>query len=249
MRILHASDLHYSLPQFDWLVAEASDFDLVTLAGDHLKIGSLVPLETQSETVLEYFAKLHSAAPLAVCSGNHDLTGPDADGERAALWLGAADAIGIPTDGSSVVIGSTLVTVCPWWDGPRGRAALVARLTADAARRPARWIWVYHWPPRGSRTAWTGRRDHGDRDLRVWIEEFGPDVLLTGHIHQAPFTPDGSWADRIGDTWVFNAGHQIGPVPAHVELDLTENTAKWVSLLGTEEFDLSAGVAPERTSF
>ena len=100
MRILHASDLHYSLPQFDWVVGEASDFDLVTLAGDHLKIGSLVPLETQSETVLEYFSLLHSAGPLAVCSGNHDLTGPDAEGERSALWLSAAEAAGVPTDGS-----------------------------------------------------------------------------------------------------------------------------------------------------
>ena len=39
MRILHVSDLHYSLPQFDWVVGAASKFELLTLAGDSLKSG------------------------------------------------------------------------------------------------------------------------------------------------------------------------------------------------------------------
>jgi Icc-related predicted phosphoesterase len=249
MRILHASDLHYSLPQFDWVLDAAPQFDLLTLAGDHLKIGSVVPLEDQCVTILEYFSLLGSERPIAICSGNHDLTGPDSEGERAALWLSEANVVGVATDGSSEFVGDALVTICPWWDGPAGRATLVARLKSDAARRPLRWIWVYHWPPHGTLTSWTGRRDYGDRDLRAWIEEYRPDVVLTGHIHQAPFTPDGSWADRIGNTWIFNAGHQIGPEPSHVELDLTENTARWVSLLGTEEFDLSLAAGQERTAF
>jgi Icc-related predicted phosphoesterase len=249
MRILHVSDLHYSLQQFDWVVGAASEFELLALAGDYLRVGSVVPLDDQTLTVLEYLTLLQSVTSIAVCSGNHDLTGPDAGGEQSALWLSEAKAVGIPTDGSSLMAGDTLVTICPWWDGPIGRAALVERLAADANRRAARWVWVYHWPPLGSPTSWTGKRDFGDRDLRGWIEEYRPDVVLTGHIHEAPFRPDGSWADRIGDTWVFNAGHQIGPAPAHIELDFTENTAKWVSLLGTEEFDLSLRAAPERIVF
>ena len=44
--------------------------------------------------------------------------------------------------------------------------------------------------------------------------------MLTGHVHQAPFVPGGGWVDRIGTTWVFNAGQQPGPVPARVEIDL-----------------------------
>jgi Icc-related predicted phosphoesterase len=249
MRILHVSDLHYSLQQFDWVVGAASEFELLALAGDYLRVGSVVPLDDQTGTVLEYLSLLQSVTSIAVCSGNHDLTGPDAGGEQSALWLSKARAVGIPTDGSSDMVGDTLVTICPWWDGPIGRAALVEQLEADANRRAARWVWVYHWPPLGSLTSWTGKRDFGDKDLRGWIEEYRPDVVLTGHIHEAPFKPDGSWADRIGGTWVFNAGHQIGPAPAHIELDFTENTAKWVSLLGTEEFDLSLPAAPERIVF
>ena len=55
-----------------------------------------------------------------ICSGNHDLTGLDANGEQSALWLSEARANGIPTDGSSEFVGTTLVTICPWWDGPKG---------------------------------------------------------------------------------------------------------------------------------
>src|SRR3954471_993907 len=34
MRALVVADLHYSLPQFDWLLAAAPEFDLVIFAGD-----------------------------------------------------------------------------------------------------------------------------------------------------------------------------------------------------------------------
>jgi Icc-related predicted phosphoesterase len=148
-----------------------------------------------------------------------------------------------------LLIDDTLVTICPWWDGPIGREAVAAQLAADALRRPARWVWVYHWPPLGSPTCWTGRKDYGDADLRDWIDEHRPDIVLTGHVHESPFKPDGSWADRRGDTWVFNGGQQIGPVPSRVELDLETNVARWVSMLGTEEVDLAGGKVPERTVF
>ena len=106
---------------------------------------------------------------------------------------------------------------------------------------------MYHWPPTGSPTSWTGRREYGDPDLAGWIVEHQPDLVLAGHVHEAPFKPDGGWADRVGRTWVFNAGSQIGPVPSHIVLDLDADRATWVSLLGTEEIDLSAQSVPSRT--
>ena len=249
MRILLVSDLHYSLPQLDWVVRATPSFDLVVMAGDHLDIGSAVPLDAQSVVILRYLALVKHAGNVVVSSGNHDLTGPDASGEQAAVWLAEARAAGIPTDGDSLLFGATLVTICPWWDGPIGRAALDTRLAMDAARRPARWIWVYHWPPLGSPTCWTGRRHYGDADVAKWIDQHQPELVLTGHVHEPPFKPDGAWADRIGKTWVFNAGHQIGPVPAHIQIDLAAGTASWRSMLGSEDLCLTDTTAPSRTVF
>ncbi len=249
MRILLVADLHYTLKQFDWVVDRAQDFDLVVLAGDHLDISSVVPLEAQSVVIMQYATTLHAMVPLAVSSGNHDLTGPDAFGEQCALWLDEARRLGIATDGDSLELGDTLVTICPWWDGDVGKASVAALLARDAARRPRRWVWVYHWPPTGSPTSWTGNRYYGDADVLGWIEEHQPDVVLTGHVHQSPFKPDGSWTDRIGRSWVFNAGRQIGPVPARVELDLDDDCAVWISQLGFEEQRLSDERPLERTVF
>jgi Icc-related predicted phosphoesterase len=249
VRILLVADLHYRLPQFDWVVRAAPSFDLVVMAGDHLDIGSAVSLDAQAVVVLQYLSLLQSAGHVAVSSGNHDLTGPDARGEQAALWLAEARAAGVPSDGDSLLLGDTLITICPWWDGPAGHAAVDAQLTADAARRPARWVWVYHWPPLGSPTCWTGRRHYGDADLVRWIDQHRPDMVLSGHVHQPAFRSDGAWADRMGDTWIFNAGHQIGPVPAHIEIDLTAGSAAWRSLLGGEDLRLDAPRAPPRTVF
>jgi Icc-related predicted phosphoesterase len=249
MRLLLVSDLHYSLPQLDWVVAAGPSFDVVVLAGDSLNISSAVPLDAQSVVVQRYLELIASTTRLVVSSGNHDLTGPDAAGEQSALWLHEQGDARIHTDGDALLIEQTLISICPWWDGPLGRAEVVAQLTADAARRPETWVWVYHWPPLGSPTCWTGRRDYGDADVREWIEEFQPEIVLAGHVHESPFKSDGSWMDRIGNTWVFNAGHQIGKVPAHIEFDLTAQQAKWLSIMGSESVDLRALVAPARTVF
>ena len=78
MRVLVVSDLHYSLPQLDWVVEASPRFDLVVLAGDSLSIRSAVSLDAQSVVVLRYLSLLQATGRVAVSSGNHDLTGPDA---------------------------------------------------------------------------------------------------------------------------------------------------------------------------
>ena len=85
-----------------------------------------------------------------------------------------------------------------------------------------------------SPTAWNGERFYGDAALSGWIAHYRPDIVLCGHIHQAPFRKGGSWTDRIGSTWVFNSGRQIGAIPAHIIVDTTAREAAWFSLAGAE---------------
>src|SRR5262245_29118358 len=239
MKLLLVSDLHYALKQLDWIQSVARDYDLVALVGDLLDIASTLPLDAQIVVVLKHLTRLKERArQLAVCSGNHDLDFRDPAGEKVPRWMARVRRAGIPTDGDAVALDGVLVTACPWWDGPRARDAIGAQLARDATMARRRWIWLYHAPPEDSPTSWAGKRHFGDPALRDWIVQYRPDLVLCGHIHQAPFREGGSWVDRIRDTWVFNAGQQIGPVPAHIVIDTDAQTAIWHSLAGVQELRL-----------
>lgn len=238
MKFLLVSDLHYTLKQFDWLDHVAPQFDLMVLAGDHLDISSSVTLDAQIVVVLQYLRRLKAKTQLIVSSGNHDLNARNAEGEKVARWMSRVRQLGIPVDGESLVLDDTTFTICPWWDGPQARAGVDAQLARDAEYRSRRWVWIYHAPPEASPVSWAGTRHYGDADLVTWIHRHAPDMVLTGHIHQAPFRAGGSWFDKLEQTWVFNAGRQIGPVPTHVIFDTDAPSAAWFSLAGDEEIRL-----------
>ncbi len=241
MQILVVSDLHYTLKQLDWVASVSDSYDLVVFAGDTLDIASIVEPDAQIAVVLEYLTRIAAKTTVIACSGNHDLNGENEHGERSARWLAAASAAGVYVDGTRFETGPELVTVCQWWDGPATRDDIDAQLAADAAIVGGRrWIWVYHGPPDASPTSWTGKRHYGDEELSKWIEQYQPAIVLCGHVHQSPFAKDGAWVDRIGATSVFNAGRQIGPIPARIELDTDAELAVWSSLAGVEEQPLNA---------
>jgi Icc-related predicted phosphoesterase len=240
MKCLLVSDLHYALKQFDWIHSVADRFDLVVIAGDQLDVSSMVDVDVQIVVILKYLRRLKDRTRLLVSSGNHDLNGRNASGERAATWLSRARDLGVPIDGDHLEIDDISITVCPWWDGPESRDLVGLQLERDAQRRRRRWIWVYHAPPDESPVSWAGTKHFGDRDLLEWIRTFQPDIVLTGHIHQSPFRDGGSWVDQIGRTWIFNAGRQIGPRPTHVIFDTTDMKAMWFSLAGNQVVSLAA---------
>lgn len=243
MKMLVVSDLHYTLKQFDWVLQVADRFDLVAIVGDHLDIAGVAALEAQILVIAKYLTRIQSKTRLLVSSGNHDLDLRNEAGERVAGWINARRFPGIAVDGHYLDLGDTAITVCPWWDGPLGREAVAAQLARDGGQRRGRWIWMYHAPPDRSPVSWSGQAYLGDAELRGWIEAYQPDIVLTGHIHQSPFRSGGSWSDRIGKTWVFNAGRQIGPVPTCVVIDLAAQRASWHSQAGDEEISLDQPAA------
>jgi Icc-related predicted phosphoesterase len=235
MRYLVASDLHFVLQQFDWIADQAGAFDAVVLSGDHLDVAGRVEIHAQAAMITAFLGKLADETTVVVNSGNHDLIGRGEHGEKMALWLDDLDDR-VVRDGQCVIVGDDLISACCWWEGPVTRGALEAQLAADADRRPASgsWIWAYHSPPDRSPTSWSGRRYFGDDVLNRLIQEHDPTVVLTGHVHESPFRPDGSWHDRVGGTLVFNAGRQPGPVPAHIILDTGTDEAMWWTFEASE---------------
>ena len=234
MKCLLVSDLHYTLKQLDWVDRVATDFDVVVMAGDHLDIASVVALEAQIVVVLKYLQRVGSRARLLVSSGNHDLNTRGEHGEKVARWMTRVRQLGVVADGDAVEVADTLFTVCPWWDGPETQKLVDAQLARDAERPRRAWAWVYHAPPSDSPTSWNGTRHYGDEALAAWIRRYRPAMVFSGHIHQSPFRDGGSWVDRIDDTWIFNAGRQIGPVPTRVIVDTDAGRATWHSLAGNQ---------------
>jgi Icc-related predicted phosphoesterase len=234
MRVLVVADLHYNLRQFDWLLRMSAEYDLVIVAGDVLDLAGHVDLDTQIVVLTKYMAKLRALVPVLVCSGNHDLDACNSAGERVAAWLQDLRDDDVRVDGEHVPLATGLVSICPYWDGPSSRADVETFL--EQAPRPAvGWIWLYHVPPQGSPVSWTGRGHAGDGLLNQLIDRYSPDLVLCGHVHDSPFRKGGSWIDRLGETWVFNPGRQLGELPTCIELDLERRTACWMSLAGTED--------------
>jgi Icc-related predicted phosphoesterase len=137
MRCLIVADLHYSLPQFDWLVAAADQFDLVVFAGDALDLGSIVDFRAQIVVVKKYLALVAARTQVIICSGNHDLDDRNPEGEKIARWIGEVRDLGIARDGDTLPIGETLFTICPWWDGPLVKASITEQLGKAAVTRAA----------------------------------------------------------------------------------------------------------------
>jgi Icc-related predicted phosphoesterase len=248
MRCLVVADLHYSLPQFDWLLSAAPGFDLVIFAGDALDVASAVDFRAQIVVVKSYLARLAGTTRVILCSGNHDLDERNPEGEKIARWVAGLRELGIACDGDSFAIGDTLFSVFPWWDGPLVRQRIEDQLRDAAAPGPEqrleqglkRWIWVHHAPPANSPTSWGGKRFFGDVELVRWIERYQPSMVISGHVHQSPFIADGSWFDRLGNSWVFNTGRQPGRPPTQIVLQIDDSKAFWLGDGEAQQIDLNA---------
>ncbi|MSU51542.1 MAG: phosphohydrolase [Opitutus sp.] len=245
MKILAVSDLHFGLGQFDWIAQQAKRYELVIIAGDLHDIAGHLDLDSQITIVVKYLRTISAKTRLLVCSGNHDGDERNAAQEYVARWLQRVRAAGLVVDGAGADIGGLRVSVCPWWDGPASRKAMQEFLRREAGLAPKTWLWIHHAPPDQVGVSWTGKVHAGDAFLVHSIRELRPTFVVSGHIHNSPFRSGGAWASRIGSTWTFNAGRQLGVPPAYIEFDLAQHSARWVSQAGIEDLQLDTAAPPD----
>ena len=247
MNLLVVADLHYALKQFDWILSVAADHDAVVIAGDLLEVASVVPQDAQIVVVTEYLRRLSEITQVFVCSGNHDLDVEGPGGERIAGWLAGLGSRPSSATARPSSSARRSFRVFPGGRAPRPRGD---RGADGAGCRPTDAASLDLDPSRAAagQPGQLGRqRSFGDQELSDWIAEFSPTLVLSGHVHQAPFVAGGRWVDRIDNTWVFNMGQQIGEAPTHVIIDTEAGGAAWFSLAGTEGIDLrDEEAAPER---
>jgi len=237
MRWLLIGDLHFNLRQLAWLESEAGDYDAVLCSGDLLDVAGHTPLPEQRRVVQAALRRLAERTVVCVASGNHDI---DAPGGRAA-WLEAIKGPRLFVDGSTVAWNDAAVTLWPWASGLPGGDEVVPYWRHEG-RFPT-WIWLHHAPPADTRIALCPRDGPlaGNRRLVDRIRRHQPSLVVSGHLHDAPFRSGGGWWDEVGDTVVVNPGHHHGEVPPHIVLDLAAGELAWVTATAREDRPFPVG--------
>ncbi|SDU18356.1 Predicted phosphoesterase [Verrucomicrobium sp. GAS474] len=229
MRILVAGDLHNRKEWFAWLSTQVAQFDLVALPGDLLDIFQ-PDLPRQRAFVEEWFAaEAEKGTALAWCSGNHDGGRWFTNRIEGPCWT---DRLRFPS-----VVGDLeckefvslsgerfLVSCIPHSEAPTEswESAVESLLTQGWQKRQelswCPWIVLAHNPPVHTAVAATPNDSGGSDHIRLWVERFQPDYLLSGHLHQAPDL--GSFRAELGQCLCLNPGYvEEAEMPSHITVD------------------------------
>lgn len=226
--------------------------DAILLPGDLVNTLSIAYLRSsQMSSVREFLQDLTTeCSHVAVCSGNHD------------IWLGEPktwlEELKIPHLHNQLsqrfeIKGTSLLVNClPWIKGQTpDRSSEVELILKESSIRKAEvnhWIWLQHEPPFQTQISRTGKSSWGGNpQVNKWVQDYQPDFVFCGHIHEAPFGR-GSWNETIGKTRLFNGGRaprfQRKAEPPHLILNLDRHQVIWNWGDQQEVLDLRASLPP-----
>lgn len=207
MRIFALSDIHSRLDYPESVTEELRSADMVVIAGDITNFGNHKEAKKVIESITE-----HNTHVLAV-PGNCDR--PGVAEELIKNGMNIHGVTRIVNDVMFMGMGGCNKT--PFHTPQEYTNEEMAGLLRRFQRRPDidKYILVTHAPPRKTKLDRVFFGFHvGSRAIRSFIEDFVPDLVICGHIHEA------RGVDRIGKTVVINPG----TFPQHyatVDLDET----------------------------
>ena len=193
MKLLCLSDLHDRSSALSSILEDAGAADLLLMGGDLTNFGS----PDQAEALIRQAGAL--GCPVLAVAGNCDT--PAIDRRMHELGVGL--------HGRGVRCGEIGVqgmsAIPPWRPG---MYQLTEEDLADALRRghadiagTARRVVLAHVPPSNARLDRTVLRQHvGSQALREFVDQFEPDLVVCGHVHEA------RGVERLGTTTVVNCG-------------------------------------------
>ena len=211
MKLLIVADVHARKDWWHWLCRVAPAYDGVIVAGDLIDGVSRPQHLTDDRKLAEHSCEtIRKTTPVFIAEGNHHAVGHWA-------WMKAHL-------GRHRLEGLVIQTL-PYADHETQFTELkISRQIAEAEDRI--WICVEHYPPIRSRISGVG--DNYMLEVRSLLAR--PDILVCGHIHEAPFKINGSWHDIIGQTLCLNPGCLWGAEePCHIILDFAQHTATWIT--------------------
>lgn len=195
LRVLGLMDIHWS-GRGPVRLPDLAEIDLVLLGGDITHFAG-------TDVARALVEEIQKAGPrvLAVC-GNCDRPEIESYLEETGIALDRR---------AQVIAGTVFVGLsaglpfggCPYerTEEEFAAAGAEARAAADEIWAPGPTVLLSHQPPHGTkcdRAAWV--LHVGSRAIRKLIEDWQPDLMLCGHIHESAGT------DRIGETQVINPG-------------------------------------------
>jgi len=191
MKILTASDIHGDILAAKKLAdkAKKEDVNLVILCGD-------IEFRDNSEKIIEEFIKKDKKVLLI--PGNHD---------TFATTDFLADFFGVKNiHGYSVKYEDIGIFGCG--GANFGLSTLTEKQIFDTLKKGfdrisylKKKIMVTHMHPSESKAEFSGFK--GSKSIKKAIEQFKPDLLLCGHIHEAE-----GIEDKIGNTKILNVGKE-----------------------------------------
>lgn len=207
-RILCVSDLHARMSWMDWLLAVASHYDCVSIAGDITDLN--IPMEfAHGQKMKNYLNSFR--CPVIFSEGNHESW-------ATGWWDGFCS---VPTSEHVILPNSSrqfgLLCFVPF---------LYCQDKFAIPKTTAPQFWVVHEPPCEGMTGWTGREYYCKQPSSVDLlrGKHQPLFYHCGHIHQAPWL-GGAWHEHMGNTWVLNPGSYANyepgwhvSIPPHIEI-------------------------------
>lgn len=215
MIILHTSDFHFNKGWYDWLLSDAPRHDLLVMSGDLLDMSAATPARKQQEWVADWIRAY--AAPVCICSGNHDLEWhPETELWQSAHWLRALAGPQVWVDGQQPVFDRLSILNIGCTTRPKGTEAHA---------------WVVHAPPVGTLVAKRENgRDGGDPELTARVARYRPSFVFAGHVHDPV-----QWCEYRDETLYLNPGRTPhAPIPSHILVDTARRSCLRVTSDNTE---------------
>lgn len=225
MKLLHVSDLHFRVHWFEWVAAQAAQFDAVCFSGDLLDVfpNASIGLRAQCKWMRTWLGNFPGR--MYVCSGNHDWWPPQehvSDNDTQGGWLKKAAGPKVRVDGTSEIFQGYRFVCCPWFGVP-----------VVPGSEPA--VVLVHAPPLGTPLSSDLGHEAGDPEVTAAVMKLpAGSFVLSGHIHDPK-----RWCHRLGPAWCFNPGVDFQALePNHIVIDTAAGEAEfhgrgsiqWVSL-------------------
>jgi putative phosphoesterase len=207
MRILALSDIHHAYATAEKILAGERAYDIILICGDITTHGSSI----EAEQAIKQF-KTYGKPVLAV-AGNMDSPEIDDTLKRTGCSI---DAKGIIIDdigffGVSAAPTSQLHTPYEISEDEILQRAKTGWIDVKSAHRK---VFVPHAPPYKSKLDRIAVGEHvGSVAVRTFVDQYQPDIVVCGHIHEARGT------DILGTSQMINCGPTVKGYYAIIEID------------------------------